>query len=126
MTVTFDAFVVSNELVALMTGLPMDRPPVLIDRGTGASARCSPTRISGIIGMCASFGTTSGREPCRGDNAWCATLPIADDASETQISIVVGDVVQNATVQRRVREPVPEPEPASTPRPVRRRTRKRG
>jgi hypothetical protein len=79
MIMTFDAFLGSDELVALMTGLPMDRAPVLIDGATGASAVCSPTEISGIPQLCFGFACTGwpGRRPGRRDNAWTATLPLA-------------------------------------------------
>jgi hypothetical protein len=107
---TFDAFFNTNELITVMTGLPMDRAPVLINRATGASAVSGPTEISGIPSMCSSFGYSSawpGKRPSRHDNAWVAKLPIEPEAAEVGISIVLGEVVRSATVSRR-----PEPEPA--------------
>jgi hypothetical protein len=112
---TFDAFLDAKEVIALMTGLPMDRAPVLIDRATGASVVCGPTELDGIPGMCMSCGYSSawpGKRPSRHDNAWVATLPIEPEVTEVGISIVIGDTVRNATVRRR---PEPEPAPAVLP-----------
>jgi hypothetical protein len=126
LSVTFDAFIGGNEAIVLMTGLPMDRAPVLIDRASGASAACSPVELGGIPGMCMSFGMTTwpGKRPGRRDNAWCATVPLAAEATEVGLSLVLGDVVRNVTVHRR---PPPEPVavPELAPKPKRaRRTRK--
>jgi hypothetical protein len=107
--VTFDAFFDTDEIIAMMTGFPMDTPPVLIDRATGASTICWPAELDGIPGMCMScgYGAWPGKRPGKRDNAWIATVPIEPAATEVGISIVVGEVVRNATVRRR-----PEPEPA--------------
>jgi hypothetical protein len=117
MTMTSDAYLDSEEIIALMTGLPMDRAPVLIDRATGANAVCWPTEIGGIPGMCMSFGYVPrpGKRPRKRDNAWVGSLPVSAAASEVGISIVLGEVVRNATVHRRQPEPAPKP-PAAPPK----------
>jgi hypothetical protein len=124
MTTTFDAFFVTDEVIALMTGLPMDRAPMLINRATGAAVVCGPTALSGIPGMCSSFGYSSawpGKRPCRQDNAWTGRLPIEPEAAEIGISIVLGEVVRNATVRRRPKpEPAPKPPAAAPPKRARR------
>jgi hypothetical protein len=84
---TFDAFTTGNEARLLLTGLPMDRAPMLIDRTSGARITCQPTEVGGIPGMCLSFGYSSwpGRRPRQRDNAWVATVPIDLEADAAQL-----------------------------------------
>lgn len=116
---TFDAFISSGELITVITGVDMAGPaPVLISRTSGTSTVCSPTEISGIPGMVTSFGMVPRREPRRGDNAWWCAFPIAEDAPEVSLSIVLGEQVRSATVRRRVPEPAPVPPPRRTRKPA--------
>jgi hypothetical protein len=48
MTMTFDVFKHTDEISILIAGVGMDTAPVVINRTSGASTACRPTRTSGI------------------------------------------------------------------------------
>ena len=117
---TFDVFKHTDEISILIAGVGMDTAPVVINRTSGASTACRPTRTSGIPGLTMSCGVGGGRSrPGPHDNAWVGTLPIDRGVLEAQLSFVVGGEVRNATVSW------PEPKPALVPPPEPKPTRAR-